>query len=57
MMNHSERVQAVRDFKTLHKAHAILHDPERKRNAHRIAEEKNEALKPIMVPMPGENEN
>ena len=56
-MNHSERVQAIRDFKTLHKAHAILHDPERKRNAHRIAEEKNEALKPIMVPMPGENQN
>ena len=56
-MTHKERTQAIRDFKTLHKAHAILHDPERKRNAHAVAAEKNEALRNVMIPAPGENEN
>ena len=56
-MNHSERVQAVRDFKTLQKAHRILHDARRKFNAHAVAAEKYEALGNVMIPAPGENQN
>ena len=49
-MSHQELNQAKRDFKTLQKAHRVLHDPERKRNAHLLAEAKNEALMKAMLP-------
>ena len=48
-LSHGELTQAKRDFKTLQKAHAILHDPERKRNAHLLADAKNESIKRGML--------
>ena len=55
-MSHQELNQAKRDFKTLQKAHRVLHDPERKRNAHLLAEAKNEALMKAMLPAVDENQ-
>ena len=56
-MSHGALTQAKRDFKTLRKARQILDDPERKSNAHLLAEIKNEQLKDVMMPAEGENGN